>query len=218
MAGSSFVEWNEVVNTNEGSSNSDKIEYLRLESGKTYRVRPIFRPIRFYKYFHKHNNKLRTAICEDPDTCPVKDKYPDLKRAAQRYACFVLDRADGKLKIIEAPASVFRPIGNRAEITGKNPGSGKDGSDWVIKVSGSGLKTKYDVSFFDVTPLTQEEREYVQTAVGGDQESLKKFYAIDTPEKIEQKLFGDAQDNSEGKNSENEKQTASASSDDEFNF
>ena len=199
MAGTDFVEWTEVTKINEVEGSTGKVDYLKLKSGESYRIRPVFKPIKFFKYFHKNNNKLRTAICEDPDICPIRDKYPELKKPSLRYACYVIDRADGKLKVIEAPQTVFRPMGSRAEATGQNPGSGKQGSDWIIKVTGAGLKTKYDVTFLDVTPLTKAEEEYIKEAVGGDKDSLKKIYAIDAPEKIEQKLFGDNSDNSDKK-------------------
>lgn len=220
MSGTNFVEWNDMTKFNNGEESLNKIDYLRLRSGETLRVRPVFRPIKFYKYFHKNEGQLRTAICEDPDVCPFRDKYPEVKKATQRYACYVIDRADGKLKIIEGPQTVFRPMGNHAEATGKNPGGGKEGSDWRIKISGIGLKTKYDVTFLDITPLTPEEVEYVKEAVGGDQDSLKKIYAVDTPEKIEQKLFGDSSEDS-GKSSgdgEEGQEKSSSDSDSDFNW
>lgn len=219
MAGTNFVEWNDVTKGNEAGS-SDRLDYLRLESGHTFRIRPVFRPIKFYKYFYKNSGRLRTAVCEDPDVCPVRDKFPDLPKAGQRYACYVLDRADGKLKIIEAPQTVFRPMGNHAGATGKNPGGGKEGSDWLIKVSGSGLKTKYDVTFLDITPLTSKEVEYIKESVGGDQESLKKIYAVDTPEKIEQKLFGESSASEEKNDNEvkADKQEVSSGENSDFNW
>lgn len=220
MAGTGFVEWNDMNKFNNGADNSGKLDYLRLESGKTFRIRPVFRPIKFYKYFYKNEGRLRTAICEDPDVCPVRDKFPDLPKATQRYACYVLDRSDGKLKIIEAPQTVFRPMGNHAEATGKNPGGGKEGSDWLIKVTGSGLKTKYDVTFLDITPLESKEVEYIKEAVGGDQESLKKIYAVDTPEKIEQKLFGDpaSSDSEQSDTGKTNQEESSSESNSDFNW
>ena len=183
-----YVQWGAVP---QGGGNGEKSEYLKLKSGNTYKIRPVFDPVVFYKYFHKHEGKLRTAICAKPDVCPVRDRHPDLKKPSKRYAAYVIDRADGKVKILEAPQTVFRPIGSSFEATGKNPGSGKDGSDWQIKVTGTGLNTTYDVAFAGNTPLTQEEIALFKEALDGDKLKLQKLYKVDTPPEIEEKLFGD---------------------------
>jgi len=181
-----YVQWGSVP-----QGGGEKSDYLRLESGRTYRIRPVFDPVRFHKYFHKHDGRLRTAVCGDPSTCPVRDRHPELKKPSMRYAAYVIDRADGLVKILEAPQSVFRPIGSSFEATGKNPGSGKDGSDWQVKVSGKGLNTTYEVAFVSTTPLSGEERASIKEALDGDVKKLQKLYKVDTPAEIEEKLFGD---------------------------
>ena len=197
-----YVQWDSVPKS---GGSGEKGEYLRLESGRTYKIRPIFDPVRFFKYFHKHEGRLRTAICAKPDVCPVRDKHPELKKPSVRFAAYVIDREDNKVKILEAPQSVFRPIGSSFEATGKNPGSGKDGSDWQIKVVGKSLNTTYDVAWAGNTPLTNEERAAVKEALDGDMKKLKKMYKTDTPEEIEEKLFGElrqkTEDTSNTKNS-----------------
>ncbi len=185
-----YVGWGAVPKSSSGGG--ELSEYLKLRSGNTYRIRPVFDPVRFFKYFHKHTDgKLRTAICAKPDTCPVRDRHPELKKPSMRFAAYVIDRADGKVKILESPQSVFRPIGSSFEATGKNPGSGRDGSDWQVKVSGQGLNTTYDVAFGGSSPLTADERALIKEALDGDMKKLQKLYKVDTPEEIEEKLFGD---------------------------
>ena len=211
---SKYVQWDSVPTSGSG----EKSDFLKLESGQTYKIRPIFDPIRFYKYFHKNESdgRLRTAICEKPDVCPVRDRHPELKKPSTRYAAYVIDRADGKVKVLEAPQSVFRPIGSSFEATGKNPGSGKDGSDWQIKVVGKGLKTTYEVAFAGSTPLTVEERASVKEALEGDPKKLEKIYKTDTPDEIEEKLFGDgSKKDSESTHSQASAPTVEASSDDD---
>lgn len=182
-----FCAWDSIPTSGGG----EKSDFLRLESGKSYKIRPIFSPVKFFKYFHKHDGRLRTAVCAKPDTCPVRDKHPELKKPSLRFAAYVIDRADGNVKILEAPQTVFRPIGASLEMTGKNPGGGKDGSDWYIKVTGKGLNTTYDVGFIEPSPLTPEERDDIKEALDGDKEKLQKLYKIDTPQEIEEKLFGE---------------------------
>lgn len=182
-----YVQWGSVP---EDSNGGDKSEFLKLRTGNKYQIRPVFDPVKFFRYFHKYEGKFRTAICDKPDVCPVRDRHPELKKPSMRYAAYVIDRADGKIKILEAPQSVFRPIGSTFESTGKNPGSGKDGSDFQIKVTGTGLNTKYDVAWAGSTPLTVEERATLKEALDGDMKRLQKLYKVDTPEEIEAKLFG----------------------------
>jgi hypothetical protein len=184
-----YVQWGSVSTAQGGGG--DKSDYLKLESGGKYRIRPIFDPVQFFKYFHKKDGRLRTAICSDPATCPVRDRHSDLQKPSMRFAAYVIDRADGKLKILEAPQSVFRPIGSSFEATGKNPGSSKDGSDWQVTVTGKGLSTKYDVAFAGSTPLSADEKSMIKESLDGDMKKLQKLYKTDTPEEIEEKLFGD---------------------------
>lgn len=190
-----YVQWGSVP---EDSSGGEKSEFLKLKTGNKYQIRPVFDPVKFFKYFHKHEGRLRTAICDKPDVCPVRDKHPELKKPSMRYAAYVIDRADGKVKILEAPQSVFRPIGSTFESTGKNPGSGKDGSDFQVKVTGVGLNTKYDVAWAGSTPLTADERASIKEALDGDVKRLQKLYKVDTPEEIEAKLFGSPEDSGSG--------------------
>jgi hypothetical protein len=184
-----YVQWDSVPK--DSGNTGEKSDFLRLEGGRTYKIRPIFNPIKFFKYFHKNNGRLRTAICSKPEVCPVRDRHPELKKPSLRYVAYVIDREDNKVKILEAPQSVFRPIGSSLEATGKNPGSSKDGSDWQIKVVGKGLNTTYEVAWAGATPLSEAEKEMIKEALDGDTKKLKKIYKTDTSEEIEEKLFGE---------------------------
>ncbi len=182
-----YVEWDDVAPDKGGT------EFLRLKSGNTYKVRPIKLPVHFYKFFYKNKGKLRTATVEEETIGQLMKKYPnELKtKPANRYAIYVIDRADGQVKIMEGPQSVFKPFRNRFDATGKKPGGEKDGGDWMIKVSGSGFGTNYDVTFIDTTPITDEEKEKVKEAWNGDSDKLQKIYKIDTFVEAEKKLFSE---------------------------
>ena len=186
----SYVQW-EAVGP-ETSNKTGKLEYLRLKSGNTYRVRPLYYPVDFYKYFHRKDGRLRTAIVKDPRSCPVRAAHSELNKPSKRYAILVLDRTDNsKVKILEAPLSVFKPLRDHYNATGKKPGGGNDGSDWQIKVEGQKLSTNYSVIYLADAPLTDDEKAKIKDAVDGDQEILEKIYAADDPETIEKKLFGE---------------------------
>lgn len=209
---SNYVQWSGIGgSSNEGSGKND---FLQLETGKIYQVRLLFYPYKFWKYFYKNNGKLRTAICQDPDTCPVKDRHDDLKKPVLRFAVYVIDKADGKVKILEAPLTVFSPIRDYAEAVKKNPGDLDTGSEWQIKKTGSGLQTKYHVTFLAEKPLTPEEKQKVKEALGENPKRLKEIYPVDTPEQIEKKLFGaeDAGDSEPSETPSASKQTVASAS------
>jgi len=104
-----YVQWGSVPQ----GGNGEQSEYLKLKSGNKYRIRPNFWSCQILQI-------LSTKIMADweqrsvqtPDVCPVRDRHPDLKKPSMRYAAYVIDREDNKVKILEAPQSVFRPIGS----------------------------------------------------------------------------------------------------------
>lgn len=183
---SGAVKWNDIgKNSKMGSDGEGKqIEFLRLSGGNAYRVRPLGSPVVFFKYVIQHEGEWRWAICEDPDTCPARKKHNVEPR--ERYAINILDRADGKIKVMEGPVTVFKSFRTYFENTNNSPG-GPDGADFIINVKGSGLKTRYDVNADKRTPFTDAEKEYIRN------EGLYKLDRIfkATPEdEIEDVLFG----------------------------
>lgn len=219
---SEYVQWDDLPknqNNNSGGGDGDdrRVPYLRLKSGNTYKVRPIYFPVMFHKYFHTPpGGKLRTAICADPATCPVKARHgSELKenQPSLRYASYVIDRSDGKVKILEGAPSIFRPLGSHMEATGRNPGGTKDGSDWQIKVTGTGKMTRYEVTMLDITPLSPEEKKLISDSIEGDiTTSLTDVFSVDSPEEIEKKLFGAEESSNSGSSQATTQQPAAAAS------
>ena len=185
---SGAIDWEEIGKNSKKKfdENGDKkVEFLRLESGHSYKVRPLGSPVIFHKYILQHGGQWRWAICEDPDTCPVKQKHNVEPR--ERYAVNVLDRADGKIKIMEGPVTVFKVFRTYLEGTGNSPG-GPQGADFTIKVVGSGLKTRYENSLDKRTPFTDEEKSYIK---GEGLYKLDRIFKSTPAEEIEEKLFGE---------------------------
>ena len=186
-----FLSWGDVALERKGKGSSGKDEYLWLKSGNKYKVRTVHKAVHFWKYFHRDDQgRLRTAITEDPRTCPIAATHPGLaEKASERYAIYVIDRSDQQVKIMEAPRSVFSPMRQRYETNGKKPGGGADGSDWEIQVVGAGINTRYTTIYIEDTPLTKDEITKLKVELDGDKDKLKKIYAVHTPEEIEKRLF-----------------------------
>ena len=89
----SSIDWQELEVSDNG------VKFLKLKEGSNVRIRPLHKPVIFYKYFHKYNGKWKSAITENPSTCPIKSRHPELKEATLRYACYVIDRSDGEIKV-----------------------------------------------------------------------------------------------------------------------
>lgn len=189
------IDWGDFTPNSGNKRNGDKLSFLWLKSGNTYRVRPVAKPVIFYKYFYRKDGKLRTAICEDPNSCPVKVAHPELEIPNERFAILVIDRADGELKVMEFPKSVFMSIKAWNEATGQNPG-GEQGVDWAIQITGQGkTNTKYTVTATKITPFSNEEKEMIIKVIknkdGTPSNYLENMFKAHTTEQIEKRLFGE---------------------------
>lgn len=236
------VDWGDIDPGNKKSGNRKSSGgsgiFMKLEPNSDNVVRPLGKPVAFYKYFHRHEDgSFRSAITSDPDRCTVKQTHPELT-GSQRYAILVFDRNDdNKLKVLEGPKTIFKFFKEFYRITKKEPG-GKEGADFRISVNcPNGRKdrdTTYDVEVLDHIPFTEDEKNFYRE--NKDNYDIKKIFASEEPEVIERKLFGSKEenqaayraasgDNSEGsyQSSQGQKETASVStskvaSDDDFNF
>jgi hypothetical protein len=175
-----IIDW-ETIADKRTISASEGIRSLRMAGGNTYIIRFVGNPIKFFKYYLKN----RSAICNDPKTCPVQAKYgfePTL-----RYAANILDRDEidpmQRPKIIEVAPSVLKPMAKWARARNKNPG-GHDGCDFNITVQGRGKSTLYMVTALDVMLFTAEEREYIPQ----NSYDLLRLYKAVPADEIEQRL------------------------------
>jgi len=188
----SLVNWEDVPG---GQKQGNGVNFLRLSSASVHMVRPVHKASRIYKYFYQpKGEKLRTAICADPNTCEVRQKHPELDAPSERYVFRVIDRADGKLKILEVPRTVFLSINSWAQGAKKDPGS-SNGGDFQIKIEGKGkFGTKYNTTFIQATPFTNDEKKMIKELF--EQTNVEELFKADSPEDIEKKLFGLEQEKS----------------------
>lgn len=223
---SELLDWNEVApdRVSTGSSTvSNKGKFLRLEPNKPYRIRLLNKAKPVWRYYRTdEKNRSRFAVTADPNKCPVKAKYPELK-ASERYAILVIDRADGELKVYEGPASVFRVFREYADHSGTNPGDIKNGADFTITAElkdGQPKKnTKYHVKFKERNSLTKEEVEIIRK--NQEEFKLTQLLAPNSPEEIEKRLFGEweeAKSKGGSEDSSTDSVGESTTDDDAFNW
>ena len=182
---SGLVDWGSIETP---KARGKKAEFLRLKSGTTAVVRLYHKPKPLYRYYNPANNK--SAITDDPENCPVtvkgyKDKEGKPLRPKLRYAINVIDRADGLVKIMEAPRTVFLEFKKFNDNIGIDPG-GPEACDFVISVKGSGLTTEYEVTYklANKKPFTAEEKALLKE----NRYDLDEQFKPTPPDKIEAQL------------------------------
>lgn len=138
----------------------DKIEVMIILD-QPLQVRFLLNPYKIACYFTKDDQKIYISI-KDPFGIAAY-------KVVWRYACLIIDRTDSKVKIIEFPHDVYEQIGQYYEVTGKNPGSAKEGCDFIVK--------KDNITFVGETPVTQNEKKMVKEIIDQDKNFIPNYYA-----------------------------------------
>jgi hypothetical protein len=179
-----LVDWTSLSGKKEGNG----VRYLKLEPGKTYRVRPVMKPHIIWKYYlERPNGGFGKAITEDPNNCVIVKKYNE--KPKQRFAVNVIDRADGQLKVLEGPISILKQIGTWAAETNVDPGSNQ-GGEFAIRVECPGndrKKTRYLVQFINYAQFTDSEKKMLKENIY----NLAEVFKPAPQDKIEAWLFGE---------------------------
>ena len=171
--------WAEVAQSESQRGNRGDINNLRLVSGNNYNVRFVGDPVKFDKYFI--NNK--SAISDGGEKCIIRQKFNI--EPSTRYAVNVIDRADGKLKVLEIAPSVLKPVIAWWKARKHEPG-GDNGCDFNIDITGQKKNTRYTVTALDITPFTEDEKAMIER----EARDLKKLYKPVPQNEIEARLFG----------------------------
>ena len=195
---SSFVGWDEPTGkARTGGAGGGSGMFLKLESGKTYRVRLVGNAVQYFQHWEP-------VICRspgvDPKTNTVLDPLMQMSKPdgtpylpKERYAIWVLDRLDGnKLKIMDFPGVLYDRFKAWKADFNQAPGD-VNGPDWKIELQARGgnkRNTQYIAERLDRTPFTTEEIERIQKGltINGAQISLRDHMAnlrrANTPEEI----------------------------------
>ena len=183
----SKLDWSSVGSSKQPGSGGGKklknLEFIKFVDGSSYNVRPLGNPIVFLKAGVMVNGSYRSAIIEDPDS-PVVKKFSNMN-VNERYAANVLDRADGKIKIMEGPLSIFGEFKSYFEHTKENPGLSV-GADFSIKATGDGKNRRYTTKFSSKTILSDAEKAMIKEQGLYD---LEKVFKVVPDEELEDKLL-----------------------------
>lgn len=189
-----YVGWKSV--TGGKKNDGDQLDKLYIKPGNTYKVRPLSldEVYEFFSYYRQdENKKSRFGIGPDPKQCSLASAHDDLTVTRKRV-CYVIDREDGKVKLMVAPVTVFEAIGQYAKLSEIDPGDPKVGGDFKIGSTGKGMSTKYAAVFTEKTPITEEEREMLRALKKEgkiEKGSLSQTFASLDAEALNQRLFGE---------------------------
>ena len=115
-----------------GGDNNNRVEWMKFPEPGEYRVRLIGNPVKYLKHndppfpFPQRIITHGTYKAEDPAW--QAGFYPSV-----HFAIFVLDRADGKVKVLDRSKKFFKPISNYKKNNDIDPG-GREAPDFVITV------------------------------------------------------------------------------------
>lgn len=178
------VDWSN-FDPNKKSKGGNGISFLRFASGKTYKVRPFGSCVEFYKLFIA---KGKPSVIVDPadkdEAAKILSEHTGKEiRPSYRNAMFVIDREDGKVKILEGGYQIFEAFGNWSTSSGIQPGSANAG-DWSITVTGDGVggsnPRKYSPVYLGPRPFSDEEKKMISSLKAADKLKLGN-YLKETP-------------------------------------
>lgn len=144
------------------ANNQERLSWMDFPKAGTYRVRLCGKFVKFYRWWSPFTGRLITHLS-------YKDKDPAWNAGfwpRKTFAIHVIDRADGKLKILEKGNQIFNIFAKYQQVNGINP-AGKDGPDFEIEVvwpGGNKRQATYTVTALaKPAPWTKEEVEMIKS-------------------------------------------------------
>lgn len=173
--------WDTDFPADDNSQNNDrkKIEWMGFPKPGSYTVRLVGKYVKFLRHWKPFTDRVIThPDYKDEDPAWQAGFYP-----RRTFAVHVIDRTDGKLKILEKGSSIFKYFSRFKTINDIDPG-GKEAPNFTITVEwpgGNKSAAKYTVMASQkAAPLTEEEREMVKE----NKAALTKIYATTPLQKI----------------------------------
>lgn len=178
--------WEEVrKDNNESGGDGNQIDFITFKEGAT-EIRIVDdEPISKWKHWLPQHN--RSVICPGRG-CPVCNIIKNAKQnnetpkynSSKRFHIHVIDRTDGKLKIMEQSKTFFGMLLALQDNVGKL-------TNYDVKVirSGMGKKTQYNVIPMGQVALSEKDKTLLNSRI-----DLDEFFTAPTNEQITQLLKG----------------------------
>lgn len=187
------VDWTSLASLKTTAKAGGGSLFLKLESGKEYKVRPVGEAVQFYKIFINGINRSVNIDVNPPSlvndiAALLSEHFGQEIKPQMRYAIKVLDRDDNnRVKILESSATIFKMMATWSKGSDMKVGSSKAG-DWIITAEGVKPQIKYNASFLKNTPITEAEVKMISELKGKPEYDLSKVYDSVTLENVLEKL------------------------------
>lgn len=154
----SFVGWDLRDDGKEQKGDLPKAEWMKFDKQGDYTVRLVGKPVEFLRHSEPFGKKRIITHAEYKDLDPA---WKAGFRPRTTNAIHIIDRADGRLKVLEKGRTVFDQIRAYKNANPEVEVCGKESPDFVINVTwppGDKFQTKYKVTAkAKMNTLTPEE-------------------------------------------------------------
>ena len=166
-------------NNSSDGQNREKLSYLIYKEPGKYQVRLAGKYVKYLSYYQPFKGKrvITHPSYKDKDPAWLAKFYPQV-----RFAIHVIDRKDGKLKILDASKSLFKCF-HTYMVDNKCDPTGKVAHDFIITVEKNGQKKSVTAAHVgDKTTLSKEDIEMILAK----RADLKKVYKATALQKIQE--------------------------------
>jgi len=192
------VDWGDAGGRPSGGRPTRDIKYLKLQEGAQVTIRLVGKPFVFYKHWSPIE-----AISPGPelDICWKEGGH----KPRRRYSCWVLDRADGQIKLFDFGPRVIDQFSAYKKVKQRDPG-GEDGPNWTVSYEvpeilekGRVVKSRRDTKWMIIpdvpAPLSAAEKKLVEEVT--TKYPLSDVRKPEPPERIKE-LWEEAKRSPEG--------------------
>lgn len=145
-----------------GGGQNDK--FLRFKGGDRKIVRPIGKVVTFVKFYVERTKRsvVVNVALRDEATQQLSAHFGEEIKPSKRYAVNVIDRTDGKFRILEGPESLFEHFGVWSQTNNNQPCGGMGGWDFSITATGEKKNRRYSVTPVRPSPFSKAEAQEIK--------------------------------------------------------
>lgn len=169
------------ADSEEKQDDTKRLPFMKFDKPRDYMIRLVGNHVKFYRHWQPFTERVITH----PE---YKNEDPAWQNGfipRETFAIHIIDREDGKLKIMEKGRSLFKQFARYKIVNEINP-AGQEGPDWVITVewpNGNKRQAKYTATAKQkAAPWTKEEVDMIKA----NKAPLKEIYATTPLDKIKE--------------------------------
>ncbi len=183
--------------------------FIKFEAGKGKTLRPIGSAVQFVKIFISGRSINVDPGQKEQAEAALSAQSGNNVQGKKRYAVNVIDREDGKIRILEGGPQIFKHFGNWSRANNNAAPGGHEGMDWTIVATGEGLNREYTTTAIRPAPFTTDEIKRARESK--ELYSLLEYFKSCPMEELIEKAFGEKTSGPASASAERASASASAS-------